>query len=573
MVRIVQNTFEKNSTIKENRLSAYSILSWQPLLRPPLPNQEPPAVPRIPIKALSCRNAITSFAVLVTAEKPVESARLVFSDLVCGDSVLSSDTITARLVGTVPTAEWGLVCDPLFEVAEFPIDKNATVYASVKVPKGITAGKYTGKVTLIVEDNEVASNDVEVDVANVDLPDVQDWSFYLSVWMNAGAIARNAGVEIWSDEHFEALRPYVKDLAGHGQKSVFLPICDKFLEDATRDPHPSLVKWMKRGGDYEFDFTMFDRYVDLYAEYGVDESIHCYGILSAKGYTGESTIEYLDMDSGERHVIVMHIDDEEYIQAWGAFFKEFQRHLTKRGWMYKTHIGAFNLGPAMAQKAMAFLSSYAPDFRISQGSTPGHDSIDTAEDLSLRIDCDNRGVTEIAQVERSSKGLMEYLTQNDTCEAIQEYSEKTQTTFYVCAVPSHPNTFVVSPLVESRMLPFLALQGGVDGFVRWSYCDWSDDPFNSPGWGEWPTGDTFLVYPGESGPVSSLRWEQLREGIQDFELAMIASLNVETPDDMVDYEQAITLACRDADGRIKSTGDIEIARRLLIPIAERGDRL
>lgn len=71
------------------------------------------------------------------------------------------------------------------------------------------------------------------------------------------------------------------------------------------------------------------------------------------------------------------------------------------------------------------------------------------------------------------------------------------------------------------MLPFLAAQGGYDGFLRWSYNDWTDDPFTSPEWSTWPTGDIFFVYPGDKGPVSSLRWEQLREGIYDYELAML----------------------------------------------------
>jgi hypothetical protein len=143
------------------------------------------------------------------------------------------------------------------------------------------------------------------------------------------------------------------------------------------------------------------------------------------------------------------------------------------------------------------------------------------------------------------------------------------TTYYVCCGPAFPNTFLFSPLVESRMLPFLAVQGGYDGFLRWSYNDWTDDPFAHPEWGSWATGDIFFVYPGKDGPVSSLRWEQLREGICDYELATIASASLQTPEDMVDYEQAVTLACRNPDGKTKSTGDIELARRLLIAIVER----
>jgi len=143
------------------------------------------------------------------------------------------------------------------------------------------------------------------------------------------------------------------------------------------------------------------------------------------------------------------------------------------------------------------------------------------------------------------------------------------TTYYVCCVPAFPNTFVFSPLVESRMLPWLSAQGGYDGFLRWSYNDWPDDPYTHPEWAPFPTGDVHFVYPGPNGPVSSPRWEQLREGIQDYELALLAASKMRGPEEMVDFEQAISLACRNPNGNEKAVGDIELARRLLIPIAAR----
>ena len=76
-----------------------------------------------------------------------------------------------------------------------------------------------------------------------------------------------------------------------------------------------------------------------------------------------------------------------------------------------------------------------------------------------------------------------------------------------------------------------------------------------------------MIYPSEDGPIISMRWLQLLEGIQDYELAMIALRRISSTEEMIDYQQALSLACRDVNGTTKSTGDIEIARRLLIPIA------
>ena len=44
--------------------------------------------------------------------------------------------------------------------------------------------------------------------------------------------------------------------------------------------------------------------------------------------------------------------------------------------------------------------------------------------------------------------------------------------------------------------------------------DWARNPLESTDYGVWPTGDAWLVYPGNR---SSIRFERLREGIQDFE--------------------------------------------------------
>ncbi|MCX6344855.1 MAG: DUF4091 domain-containing protein [Armatimonadetes bacterium] len=548
-------------------MSIYKILAWQPLLRPPAPDQQPPEVPNVPLKALSCRNAVTSFVALVIADVPVESARLVFSDLVCGSDVIPVPAGGMRLVGVVNTSEAGNVCDPLYEVDDFAIDKSAALYMNVFVPKRIAAGTYKGRVALIVDGVEVAANDMALEVINVDLPGVHEWNFFLNVWMNPRAIARRHRVYLWSEEHFAVLRPYIEDLAKHGQKTMVAPICYKPFGDRTHDLYPSLVEWRMRARKFEFDFSIFDRYVELHDECGINKAIHCYSIVQ-HGKTDQSEIQYLDMDSGERCEKVMHVGDEEYTRAWKAFLEAFEKHLIERGWMHKTFLGFGNLSAEMAEKVVSFVTQNAPEFKMALATDIGIETCDKAEDLSLRMDFDNRGVAEPASAERSAMGIAELLDPDNICLITRRCPEKTSTTFYVCAVPEHPNTFVNSPLVESRMLPFLALQGGYDGFVRWAYNDWSDEPYINPGWGEWPTGDTFLVYPGEAGPVSSLRWEQLREGIQDYELAMIASMNLEDPDEMVDYEQAIMLACRDADGSMKSTGDIEIARRLLIPIAE-----
>lgn len=552
-------------------MSDYDILAWQTLRRPPLPGELPPDVPDVPLKALTCRNAITSLTALVTATKPVTNARLILSDISCPGGTIPSQAISTYLVGTVPAPEVGDVCDPLYPVDTFSIDKSAAVYMNIAIPKGIPKGNYLGLAILEVDGKQVASKSVQVEVVDVDLPYVHDWKFYLSIWMNPGAIARYYDVPVWSDEHYELMKPYVKDLAEHGQKSVIAPIVAKPWIDQTYTPYPSTVKWIRNGDDYEFDFSVFDRYVKLHEQYGIEKTIHCYSIVQGPEKAGQSLVTYTDAVSGKEIEMMTEVCDAEYIKAWGSFFEAFRKHLTNRGWMDKVYI-AFDEKPSeVMEKMIDFLGEYAPDFRTALAANSRSNLFASMDDLSLSTPFNERGIAEMAPPERSAQGVAELLDPDNTCLITKKCLEKSITTYYVCCGPEFPNTFAHSPLIESRMMGFFAVQGGYDGFLRWAYNDWSEAPYEHIQWQAhmtFPSADTYFVYPGENGPVSSLRWEQLREGIQDYELAQIASENLRSSEEMVDYEQAISLACRNVDGRDKSTGDIEIARRLLIPIAE-----
>ena len=85
----------------------------------------------------------------------------------------------------------------------------------------------------------------------------------------------------------------------------------------------------------------------------------------------------------------------------------------------------------------------------------------------------------------------------------------------LCLCPSQKaNTFTISPLAEAEWLPLFAAANHLDGFLRWAYNSWNRNPFEKTDFGNWPAGDCYLVYPGN---LSSLRFEKLRDGLEEFE--------------------------------------------------------
>ena len=74
-------------------------------------------------------------------------------------------------------------------------------------------------------------------------------------------------------------------------------------------------------------------------------------------------------------------------------------------------------------------------------------------------------------------------------------------------------------------MAWFALAKGFDGYLRWAYDYWTQSDPTSAQDGSNASGDFNMIYRSENTaaavPISSIRLELLREGIQDYEKARI----------------------------------------------------
>jgi len=86
-----------------------------------------------------------------------------------------------------------------------------------------------------------------------------------------------------------------------------------------------------------------------------------------------------------------------------------------------------------------------------------------------------------------------------------------------------PNRFMHMPSARNRVMGLMLYKYKLSGFLHWGYNFWysqysqtSIDPYKvtDAAWG-YQGGDAFLVYPGENGPIDSIRHEVQYEAIQD----------------------------------------------------------
>jgi hypothetical protein len=97
--------------------------------------------------------------------------------------------------------------------------------------------------------------------------------------------------------------------------------------------------------------------------------------------------------------------------------------------------------------------------------------------------------------------------------------------------PPLPNPILMShPGIEARITPWLAWAERVDGLLHYDATDWSSNPWITPNVTGQDNGDGFFFYPprkdgsnldycGQNGHrlVPSIRWENLRDGMEDYE--------------------------------------------------------
>jgi hypothetical protein len=93
-------------------------------------------------------------------------------------------------------------------------------------------------------------------------------------------------------------------------------------------------------------------------------------------------------------------------------------------------------------------------------------------------------------------------------------------------VAPFPTLHVEDDPTAFRIIPWMQQLYRITGFFHWEAANWHgslDDPFIDL----FGNGEGVLVYPGTSGPVSSIRLEMLREGLEDMEYLMLLRSEIE----------------------------------------------
>lgn len=398
-----------------------------------------------------------------------------------------------------------LMPDRFEKLDRFDVPGNSVrpVWISVNIPDNIQPGTYTGKIMVNSMEQETAL-DIRIHVQNQVLPKPKDWKYRLDLWQNPWVVAWYYHLEPWSDEHMALLKKHLRLYADAGGKYITTYAVHSPWSDNSYMIEGTMIDWLKKkDGSWKFDYRIFDKYVELAMQTGIDEAITIYTPVP-----WGHRFRYMDENTGNYVHAEWSPETNEFKQVWKVFLDDLHAHLKNKGWLSKTYLG-INENPLNITIAAAkFIKAHSKDWRITYAGDWHPELTELLDDYSPII---GKEPDRKELADRKARGFT--------------------TTYYVCCTPPQPNNFVFSPPIEGTYISWYAYAYGYDGFLRWAYDAWPADPLRDARHTLWPAGDTFMVYPGG---ISSIRFEKMREGIVDFEkIRILKELTAKSADPKV----------------------------------------
>ena len=422
-----------------------------------------------PLRLQMARNEVEGLQLIFRAERTV-ALRLAVEQLAhqASGAAFSPDDIDLLQVGYVltkrpdeyPVDFAGWWPDPLLPRGQFSIRRgeNQVAWLRLKTRKATVPGVYRGRVGVWADGQRLGAIPLELQVYDATLPDSTTVQTAFSLY---GDMLQ----QVYGTERAAALRrSYVDFIADHRIN----------LDHLYRRATPDLEEL---------------------------------AVLAARGQLNAFNLLYLDASASYNRA---------GLKELAARLDPVVAHLHGLGLIDKAYIYGFDEVELddfdKMQRVFAFIKKRYPQLRTAT----------TARDPGLGLDSRLGDVVDIwVPLSAAYEG--------DT--AAQARRVGAEVWWYICVSPTHPyaNWFIEYPALEARLLWWMAHQRGIGGFLYYAMNRWPDQraPLRADVYGRvaWnpasfgtANGDGSLFYAGPDGPISSIRLENVRDGIEDYEL-------------------------------------------------------
>ena len=388
--------------------------------------------------------------------------------------------------------------EPFSMQAQYAVVGNRPVWVDVYIPSGTPAGKYKGIITVTIYEKVVESLGVEVEVYNFSLPEQTHLITYVNI--SKRELARFYNKPVTSPEIEQLTLNYFDFLFAHR------------METWGNDPLIPELTIKDDKVELKFNDQRYDYYLNKLKTKRV--------ILDAGPF---NLVRYINTEpfSPEFNIKV-----KDYLTKVEAYFRKY-------GWRDRL---VFN-SPIDEPNTKEDYEETRRWAELVHESVPGIPFLATESPVTDNPDWGTlRGYVNNFCVHGNA------LNDPEVKQAIREEQAKGgEVTWYISCDQAYPqpNYFIDAPAMDPVMVPWITARYHMNGILYWATNFWNQTPdpwldpvtfisgFDCSG-GYVLNGEGSLIYPGDhaksytgqpdvNGPVSSIRFELLREGIEDYE--------------------------------------------------------
>jgi hypothetical protein len=403
----------------------------------------------------------------------------------------------------------GLFPNPLLPTDTIDMKPNQTesVWITWTIPRNTPSGVYSGTIELLENGVTIYEFSVTFRVWDFALPDENHLSAIYDVRLGPG------GSKYWGGD----------EKTFH--KEIVELMTDNRLSPDTVMPSPGLSF---KEGKPVFDWTEFDKVADWYFnERHVRQAytpwlLYCFGwghpptdFYGEKPYPGDWPFKDADFSKIR----------PEYKAKYQAVLREFWNHITAKGW---------------AEKFILYVSD-EPNYWTPEIIAQMKAVCEMIHEVEAKIPIYCSTWRHVPEWDDSLDvwGIGHYgIVPMETMKQIKAHGSRLWFTTDGMLCLDTPYNAI------ERLLPYYCFKYGADAYEFWGVGWLTYDPYkygshayihqsSTPGeyyWVRYPNGDGYMIYPPQKRGgkiVSSVRFEQAREGVEDFEYFYLLSQLIE----------------------------------------------
>ncbi|GBU14529.1 hypothetical protein AwEntero_31300 [Enterobacterales bacterium] len=418
------------------------------------------------------------------------------------------------------TTEPGLFPDPLIPLADNTFFVNGDYYGSLWLtlnPRNeslpVCEASLNLRVFDVISEELLGTAQLAFKVLPHALP---PQTLLHTEWLHADCLADVYGIAVFSEAWWLAVRNFVRCAVNNGVNMLLTPVFTPPLDTAIGGERTTvqLVGVTHSAGGYQFDFSLLARWVALCQQEGIT--------------TFE--ISHLFTQWGANHAPKIMVQREDGLtrqfgwdtDAHGPEYREFLSAFLPAlcGWLREQGLEKHAWFHISDEPKMADIDAYRRASELIRPLIDGFPVLDALSDYEFY-----------------QQGLVQNpVTASDHLEPFLENKVPALWTYYCCVQKLEvSNRFFSQSSQRNRVLGVQLYLYNITGFLHWGFNFYNSghsleklDPFAiTDGQGAFPSGDLFVVYPGEGyQPVESLRLMVLREALQDMRaLQLLESLS------------------------------------------------